>query len=35
LRRADADAAPADTLPVRILAFGFPIPLEDTHANAD
>lgn len=34
LRRADADEAPADTLPVRILAFGFPIPLEDTHEDA-
>lgn len=30
LRRADALDAPADALPVRILAFGFPLPLEET-----
>ena len=29
LRRADAEDIPADALPVRILAFGFPLPLEE------
>lgn len=29
LRRADAEDGPADALPVRILAFGFPLPLEE------
>ncbi len=29
LRRADAEDVPADALPVRILAFGFPFPLEE------
>ncbi|HEY7416838.1 MAG TPA: helix-turn-helix domain-containing protein [Ktedonobacteraceae bacterium] len=29
LRRADAENVPADALPVRILAFGFPLPLEE------
>jgi DNA-binding transcriptional ArsR family regulator len=29
LRRADAADPPADTTPVRILAFGFPLPLEE------
>ena len=29
LRRADAEDAPADALPVHILAFGFPLPLEE------
>jgi hypothetical protein len=29
LRRADADDAPAGALPVRILAFGFPVASED------
>lgn len=29
LRRADAEDVPADALPVRILAFGFPLPLEE------
>lgn len=29
LRRAEASDAPADALPVRILAFGFPLPLEE------
>ncbi|HEU5375387.1 MAG TPA: helix-turn-helix domain-containing protein [Ktedonobacteraceae bacterium] len=29
LRRADASDVPADALPVRILAFGFPLPLEE------
>lgn len=29
LRRADAGDAPADTLPVRVLTFGFPVPLEE------
>lgn len=29
LRRADDEDAPANALPVRILAFGFPLPLEE------
>jgi hypothetical protein len=29
LRRAEASDVPADALPVRILAFGFPVPLEE------
>ena len=29
LRRADADDAPAEAVPVRILAFGFPAPREE------
>jgi DNA-binding transcriptional ArsR family regulator len=29
LRRADAGDAPAGALPVRVLAFGFPLPAED------
>jgi len=29
LRRADADDPPADTSPVRVLSFGFPLPMED------
>ena len=29
LRRADAEDAPEDALPVRILTFGFPLPLEE------
>ena len=31
LRRADHDAPPEDTLPVRVLAFGFPSITEDTN----
>jgi len=31
LRRADADDAPLDARPVRFLAFGFPLILEDAH----
>jgi DNA-binding transcriptional ArsR family regulator len=29
-RRAEADDAPADARPVRLLAFGYPLPLEET-----
>jgi len=29
LRRGDAEDSPADALPVRVLAFGFPLPLEE------
>ena len=30
LRRGDAEDSPADALPVRVLAFGFPLPLEES-----
>ncbi|HEY3765941.1 MAG TPA: helix-turn-helix domain-containing protein [Gaiellales bacterium] len=30
LRRADAENPPTDTSPVRVLAFGFPLPLEES-----
>jgi hypothetical protein len=29
-RRAEADDPPADSRPVRVLAFGYPLPLEET-----
>jgi DNA-binding transcriptional ArsR family regulator len=29
-RRAEADDAPADARPVRLLAFGYPVPVEET-----
>jgi hypothetical protein len=29
-RRAEADDPPADARPVRVLAFGYPLPLEET-----
>src|SRR5581483_7121805 len=29
-RRAEAEDAPADARPVRLLAFGYPVPLEET-----
>jgi DNA-binding transcriptional ArsR family regulator len=29
-RRAESDDAPADARPVRLLAFGYPVPLEET-----